>query len=121
MEVADEVVLMSHGRVEQVGAPRELYETPANEFVMTFVGPVSRVADRYVRPHDIEILLSPDGADAETMVERIVHLGFEVRVELVDADGERLSVQLTREEAAALELVRGDVVWVRARQTRVFA
>ncbi|HTO24514.1 MAG TPA: TOBE-like domain-containing protein [Gaiellaceae bacterium] len=121
MEVADEIVLMAKGRVEQVGPPRELYETPANEFVMTFVGPVSRVGDAYVRPHDIEILLSPDGADNEAMVERIVHLGFEVRVELLAAEGSRLSVQLTRDEATELELVEGDVVWLRARRTRVFA
>jgi sulfate/thiosulfate transport system ATP-binding protein len=121
MEVADEVVLMAKGRVEQVGPPSELYERPANEFVMSFVGPVTRFGDAYVRPHDVEILLSPDGADTEAMVERVVHLGFEVRVELVDADGERLSVQLTREAAAELELAHGDVVWVRARRTRVFA
>ena len=121
MEVADEVVLMARGRVEQVGPPRELYETPANEFVMNFVGPVTRVGDAYVRPHDIEILLSPDGADSEAMVERIVHLGFEVRVELVDTDGESLSVQLTRDAATELELARGDVVWVRTRSSRVFA
>jgi sulfate transport system ATP-binding protein len=121
MEVSDEVVLMARGRVEQVGPPRELYEKPANEFVMNFVGPVTRVGDAYVRPHDIEILLSPDGADSEAMVERIVHLGFEVRVELVDTDGEALSVQLTRDAATELELERGDVVWVRTRSSRVFA
>ena len=121
MEVADEVVLMAKGRVEQVGPPGELYERPANEFVMSFVGPVTRLGEAYVRPHDVEILLTPEGADAEAMVERIVHLGFEVRVELVDAEGEHLSVQLTREEAAELELAHGDVVWVRARRTRVFA
>jgi sulfate transport system ATP-binding protein len=121
MEVADEVVLMAKGRVEQVGPPRELYELPANEFVMSFVGPVTRVGEAYVRPHDVEIRLTPDGVDAEAMVERIVHLGFEVRVELIDAEGERLSVQLTREAAAELELASGDVVWVRARRTRVFA
>jgi sulfate transport system ATP-binding protein len=121
MEVADEVVLMARGKVEQTGPPRELYETPANEFVMNFVGAVSRVGDAYARPHDIEILLSPDEASTEAMVERIVHLGFEVRVELVDTEGEQLSVQLTRDAATELELARGDVVWVRARRTRVFA
>jgi sulfate/thiosulfate transport system ATP-binding protein len=115
MEVADEIVLMCRGRVEQIGSPRELYESPANEFVLTFVGPVSRVAGAWVRPHDLELLPGPEGSDAEAMVERIVHLGFEVRVELVDGAGEELSVQLTREEAAELELARGDVVWLRAR------
>ena len=121
MEVSDEIVLMARGKVEQVGPPRDLYESPANEFVMSFVGPVTRVGDAYVRPHDIEILLTPEDSDAEAMVERIVHLGFEVRVELLAADGERLSVQLTRDEATELELADGDVVWVRARRTRVFA
>ena len=121
MEVADEVVLMARGKVEQAGPPRELYETPANEFVMSFVGPVTRVGDAYVRPHDVEILLVAGRCDTEAMVERIVHLGFEVRVELVDTEGEQLSVQLTRDAATELELARGDVVWVRARRTRVFA
>jgi sulfate transport system ATP-binding protein len=116
MEVADEVVLMARGRVEQVGSPRDLYEAPANEFVLTFVGPVSRVDGAWVRPHDVEILLATDGADAEAMVERVVHLGFEVRVELTAADGERLTVQLTRDEAEELELARGDVVWLHARR-----
>lgn len=116
MEVADEVVLMACGRIVQVGSPRELYESPANEFVLTFVGPASRVAGSWVRPHDVEILLAPDGADEEAMVERVVHLGFEVRVELLGAGGERLTVQLTREEAAGLELAAGDVVWLRARR-----
>ena len=119
MEVADEVVLMAHGRVEQVGAPRELYESPANEFVLTFVGPASRVGGTWVRPHDVEILVEPSGAAVEAMVQRVVHLGFEVRVELVDGRGEPLTVQLTREEDAELELARGDVVWLRAHHPTV--
>jgi len=119
MEVADEIVLMAQGRVEQVGAPRELYEAPANEFVLTFVGPVSRVGGAWVRPHDVEILAAPDGADVEAMVQRVVHLGFEVRVELVDGRGDPLTVQLTREEDEALELERGDVVWLCARRRAV--
>jgi sulfate/thiosulfate transport system ATP-binding protein len=121
MEVADEVVLMARGRVEQSGPPRDLYELPANEFVMTFVGEVTKMGDAHVRPHDIEILTMPEGADTEAMVERIVHLGFEVRIELVDTEGQHLSVQLSRDAATELELARGDVVWLRARQTRVFA
>ena len=84
MEVADQIVVLNEGRIEQVGSPRELYEQPANEFVMSFVGPVNRLGDAFVRPHDVELLLEPDGSGAaEAMVERVVHLGFEVRVELV--------------------------------------
>jgi len=118
MEVADHVALMNAGRIEQVGPPRELYERPSNEFVMSFVGPVNRVGDAFIRPHDLELRPEPNGSTQEAMVERLVHLGFEVRVELVRDDGTRLSAQVTREEAAALELEVGQIVYVRAvRQT----
>ena len=118
MEVADCVALMHEGRIEQVGTPRDLYERPANEFVMSFVGPVNRVGDAFIRPHDVELRSEPNGSTQEAMVERLVHLGFEVRVELVRDDGARLSAQVTREEAAALELEEGQIVYVRAvRQT----
>jgi sulfate/thiosulfate transport system ATP-binding protein len=118
MEVADEVVVMNRGRIEQVAGPVELYERPANEFVMTFVGQANRLGDAFVRPHDLELVLEPNGTTREAMIERIVHLGFEVRVELVREDGEPLSVQLTRDEAERLELDRGQIVYVRpTRQT----
>jgi len=118
MEVADEVVVMNRGQIEQVAGPVELYERPANEFVMTFVGQANRLGDAFVRPHDLELVLEPNGATREAMIERIVHLGFEVRVDLVREDGEPLSVQLTRDEAERLELDRGQIVYVRpTRQT----
>jgi sulfate transport system ATP-binding protein len=118
MEVADEVVVMNRGRIEQVAGPVELYERPANEFVMTFVGQANRLGDAFVRPHDLELAVEPNGATREAMIERIVHLGFEVRVDLVREDGEPLSVQLTRDEAERLELDRGQIVYVRpTRQT----
>jgi len=118
MEVADEVVVMNRGRVEQVAGPVDLYEHPASEFVMTFVGHANRLGDAFVRPHDLELALEPNGATREAMIERVVHLGFEVRVELVGADGDPLSVQLTREEAEQLEVDRGQIVYVRpTRQT----
>ena len=120
MEVADQVAVMNGGRVEQVGGPRDLYEHPATEFVMTFVGPVNRVGDRWVRPHDLDVLLEPaDGAE-EAMIERIVHLGFEVRVELVRGDGERLWAQVTRDACEQLELEQAQIVWVRPERARVF-
>jgi sulfate/thiosulfate transport system ATP-binding protein len=120
MEVADEVVVMNRGRVEQVAGPRELYERPANEFVMSFVGQVNRFGDAYVRPHDLELTLEPNGTTREAMIERIVHLGFEVRVDLVRDDGERLSVQLTRDEAERLELERSQIVFVKPTKQTVF-
>jgi sulfate transport system ATP-binding protein len=121
MEVAGQIVVLNSGRVEQVGSPRDLYEQPANEFVMSFVGPVNRVGDTFVRPHDVEVRLEPEDGSTEAMVERVVHLGFEVRVELVRDDGQHLLVQLTQEEAEQLELERGQIVYVRPRHETVFS
>jgi sulfate transport system ATP-binding protein len=121
MEVAGQIVVLNAGRVEQVGSPRELYDEPANEFVMSFVGPVNRVGDTFVRPHDVEVRLEPEEGCTEAMVERVVHLGFEVRVELVRDDGQHLLVQLTQEEAEQLELERGQIVYVRPRHETVFS
>jgi sulfate/thiosulfate transport system ATP-binding protein len=120
MEVAGQIVVINEGRVEQVGSPRELYDEPANEFVMSFVGPVNRVGDTFIRPHDVEVRLEPEDGSTEAMVERVVHLGFEVRVELVRDDGEHLLVQLTQEEAEQLELEQGQIVYVRPRHETVF-
>jgi sulfate transport system ATP-binding protein len=120
MEVAGQVVVINQGRVEQVGTPRELYDSPANEFVMSFVGPVNRIGDTFVRPRDISLSLEPDGDWTEAMVERVVHLGFEVRVELVRDDGQHLVAQLTQEEAQALELERGLIVYVKPSRQTVF-
>jgi sulfate transport system ATP-binding protein len=120
MEVAGQIVLLNEGRVEQVGSPRDLYETPANEFVMSFVGPVNRLGQSFVRPHDVDVALEPDLGSSEAMVERVVHLGFEVRVELVRDDGQHVLVQLTKEEAEQLELERGQIVYVRQSRETVF-
>jgi len=120
MEIADQIVLMNHGRVEQVGGPRDLYEEPANEFVMSFVGPVNRLGDSFVRPHDLELRNEPNGKTTPGTVERVVHLGFEVRVELLLEDGRDCWAQVTREEADQLELAPGGTVFVRPRRTRVF-
>jgi sulfate/thiosulfate transport system ATP-binding protein len=117
MEVADRIVVLNHGRVEQDGPPRELYDRPANAFVMGFLGPVARLGGTLVRPHDLALAPEPRDGALEAQVARVVHLGFEVRVELELDGGEPLSVQLTRDEAAELELHAGDIVWVRAPAT----
>jgi sulfate transport system ATP-binding protein len=122
MEVAGQIVVLNDGQVEQVGSPRELYERPANEFVMSFVGPVNRLGDTFVRPHDVELLHEPSGdGSSEAMVERVVHLGFEVRVELVREDGQHLTAQLTQEQAELLELERGQIVYVRPSRETTFS
>jgi sulfate transport system ATP-binding protein len=121
LELADRIVVMNRGRVEQVAPPRELYDQPTNAFVMSFVGQVNRLGDAWVRPHDVELLLVPDGSTHEAQIERIVRLGFETRVELVRDDGEHLTAQLTRDEAELLEIEPGQILYVRATREQVFA
>jgi sulfate transport system ATP-binding protein len=112
---------MNRGRIEQIGGPRDLYEEPANEFVMSFVGSVNRLGDTFIRPHDVSVLLAPGDDTHEAMIERIVYLGANVRVELVQEDGEPITAQLTHDEADELELERGQIVYVRSTRPVVFA
>ena len=120
MEVAEQIVVMNHGRIEQAGSPRELYESPANEFVMSFIGPVNRIGNAYLRPHDVQIVPEYGGNTTEALVKRVVHLGFEVRVELTLPDGREISAQVTRASAHELELEEGQILTVRLPSARVF-
>jgi sulfate/thiosulfate transport system ATP-binding protein len=113
MEVADTIAVMNEARIEQVGAPREVYDNPASPFVMGFLGPVSEIDGRLVRPHDVRLSVNAAPGLIEGLVKRVVHLGFEVRVELELSDGEAARVQLTRAQADELELAEGDIVYVR--------
>ena len=121
MDVADRIVLMNEGRIEQTGKPRDLYEHPASEFVMGFVGPVNRLGDSFVRPHDFEIELEANGTTREAIVKRVVHLGFEVRVEVALRDGSEIWVQLSRDQSDSLDLEPGQAVFIRPEKTKVFA
>ncbi len=121
MDVADRIVLMNEGRIEQTGKPRDLYEHPASEFVMGFVGPVNRFDNSFVRPHDFEIELEPDGTSREGIVKRVVHLGFEVRVEVALPDDNEIWIQLSRERTEDLDLEPGRSVFIRPEKTKVFA
>ncbi len=113
MEVADTIAVMNEGKIEQVDSPRAVYDNPASDFVMSFVGPVSTLEGKLVRPHDVSIALSPVEGSLEAMVTRVVHLGFEVRVELALPSGELARAQLTRAQTEELELSQGAVVYVR--------
>jgi sulfate/thiosulfate transport system ATP-binding protein len=120
MDVADQIVVVNKGGIEQVGSPAELYEQPANEFVMKFVGEVNQLGDELIRPHDLEILTASNGSTQEAQIDRIAHLGFEARVELTLDDQRRVSVQTTRERAQELELEEGQIVHVRKDHARTF-
>jgi sulfate transport system ATP-binding protein len=116
MEVADTIALISAGRLEQVGTPDELYDHPANDFVMSFLGPVTTLSGDLVRPHDIELRPTAGADTTEATVVRVMRLGFEVRVELL-VDGRDLWAQVTRETARDLDLEPGRIIHV-ARATR---
>ena len=88
---------------------------------MTFVGPVNRLGESFVRPHDLELRNEANGHTTPGRVERIVHLGFEVRVEVRLDDGRDLWAQVTRDEAEELELAPGGEVFVRPRRAKVFS
>ncbi len=112
LEVSDLLVVIDHGRIEQVGTPDQLYDQPANEFVMGFLGPVTQLGDVLIRPHDIDVLSHPSPGAIEARVERLQRVGFEVRVEMVTSSG-RPSVQMTRGQADAIQMAGGDRVWLR--------
>ena len=121
MDIAKQLVVMNEGRIEQTGSATELYESPANEFVMSFVGEVNQLGDHLVRPHDLEILAQANGQTERATVIRVVGLGFEVRVELDLGDGKEIWAQLTREQAEQLQLREGQTVFVRPERTKVFS
>ena len=142
LEVADRVVVMNQGRVEQIGTPDEVYSNPASPFVYQFLGNVnvfhSRVhgnwadvghdeADKtsegqamaFVRPHDIDIEHGPVAGGLEATVQDVHAIGPLVRVELAHAS-ELIEVELTRERATVLNLIKGQLVWLKPRQVKVF-
>jgi sulfate transport system ATP-binding protein len=130
LDVSDRIAVLNKGRIEQVGSPTEVYDQPANAFVMSFLGAVASLNGTLVRPHDIRVGRNPDMAIAGTddsvqatgvqkaTIDRIVVLGFEVRIELTNAATRTpFQAQITRGDLEALGLREGDTVYVRA--TRV--
>jgi len=131
MEVSDEIVIMNHGKVEQVGTPSEVYDRPATPFVMGFIGHVnivSQFADRngspdpiFIRPQDISIELEPLAATFPARINRLIHLGWEVQIELVLDDGQVLMAHLTRDRFDNLNLIPQQRVHVHPKDTKSFA
>ena len=113
LEVADEIVVINDGRVEQVGTPDELYDEPANDFVMGFLGEVTTLGGTVLRPHDIDISLSPVLAGATSgVVTRVLRVGFEVRTTVTAEDGTEITVVMTRTHARHLGIEEGVKVWL---------
>ncbi|HEY9602861.1 MAG TPA: TOBE-like domain-containing protein [Allocoleopsis sp.] len=136
MEVADEIVVMNHGKVEQVGTPANIYDNPASAFVMSFIGPVnilpsssqifqsggfdSAHPEIFLRPHDVIVETTPNGATVNARVKRLVHLGWEVQAELVLDDGQTVIANLTREQFNQLKLEPDQQVYVRPKDAKAF-
>ena len=127
LEVADEIVVINDGRIEQIGSPDQLYDEPANDFVMSFLGPVTSLEGALIRPHDIDVLTSPTADAVAGEVVRQLRVGFETRLTVrpvssagavydgqVAAPGEEdeVSVVLTRSHARELDLDAGSKVWL---------
>ena len=126
LEVADRVVLMDHGRVEQVGAPGEVYDHPATPFVYGFLGAANRFPGRaagstgFARPHEVAIAARPQPGAVEASVRRVLSFGAASRIELVGADERHYEVELARERADALALHADQRVWLVPQRLALF-
>jgi len=144
LEVADRIVLMDHGRVEQVGTPQEVYERPATPFVYGFLGAVNRFVGKaqggvlhmgehqlpgahgegevlaYARPHELQIATDEAAPGLAATVERVLSFGASARVELIGPDGQPLEAELTRNEAESLRLQGGQRVKLSAHRLSLF-
>jgi sulfate transport system ATP-binding protein len=121
MEISDQIAVINHGKLEQVGSPRELYDEPASEFVMTFVGDAQPLGDILVRPHDVALLHEPADGAVEAMIVRITILGRDAKVELHDTSGSEILALMTRDHFDESGFWRGQNVWVSPKRERVFA
>ncbi len=136
MEVSDEIVVMNKGKVEQVGTPANIYDHPASAFVMSFIGPVnvlpssakifqssgfqSAHPETFLRPQDIIIETVANGTTAQATVSRIIHLGWEIQVELTLDDGQTMTAHLTRERFDQLKLEPQEKVYVKPKDAKSF-
>lgn len=136
MEVSDEIVVMNKGRVEQVGTPAQIYDHPASAFVMSFIGPVnvlpssSRIfqgngfdsanPEMFLRPQDVIIETSANGSTVPARVSRLIHLGWEIQVELTLDDGQVVTAHLTRDRFDELKLEAQQRVYVKPKDAKSF-
>ncbi|MGB7652214.1 MAG: sulfate ABC transporter ATP-binding protein [Acidimicrobiales bacterium] len=114
MEVADQLIVMRHGKVVQSGNPLALYESPATDFVHEFLGPSTIFQGEVTRPHDLELVSVYQGAQ-KGRITSIVSLGFEAQVTVELSDGTSTWVQLSRNELSDMGLRVALLVGVRRR------
>jgi len=117
LEVADRVVIMNDGRIEQAGSPDEVFHRPASEFVLKFLGNVNVFHGRqFVRPHELDIdRAGYDDTAIAARIQRIRSAGPLVKVELDGKSGESITVELTHERYRQLGIQADEVVFVRIK------
>jgi sulfate/thiosulfate transport system ATP-binding protein len=136
MEVSDEIVVMNKGKVEQVGTPAQIYDHPASAFVMSFIGPVnvlpsssgifqgngfdSAHPEMFLRPQDVIIDTEPSDTGVSARVSRLIHLGWEIQVELTLDDGQVVSAHLSRDRFDELNLEPQQKVYVKPKDAKSF-
>jgi sulfate transport system ATP-binding protein len=124
MEIADRIVVLRDGRVQQEAAPRRIYSEPANPFVMEFVGNVNAVrgdyATIYVRPNDFRVESRHFGHSNAASVERVHAIGARTQLDLVLTDGQRVTAELDDARATALAPELGMTVYLEATRFRAF-
>jgi sulfate transport system ATP-binding protein len=125
MEVADEIVVMHKGRIEQVGTPADIYDHPATSFVMSFIGPVNILSNNsrepvYIRPRDVWVQREANGTTLPARIHRLIHLGWEVQLELAMEDGQMLMAHLTRERFDELALNPQEQIHIKPLDARSF-
>lgn len=137
MEIADEIVVMSNGKIEQVGTPEAVYESPATPFVMSFIGAVNvlspddtwkahhqevrHASQVFLRPHDIDIFVAPTDGTLPAKINYIIHLGWTIRLELTLENGQFVTAHINRDQYKALDIEQGQTVHLRAKLIHSFA
>ena len=112
LEVSDEIVVINEGRIEQIGSPDQLYDEPANDFVMGFLGEVTNLGVVALRPHDIDVHTDPRPGALAGEITRLLRIGFEVRLTVRLDSGEYTTVVVTRTHARSQGLAEGAKVWL---------
>lgn len=149
LEVADKIVVMNQGRIEQQGTPEEVYDNPSNPFVYEFLGNVNLFHARvkqghstignihitspehtideeqqglaYVRPHEIEVLTQPTENALKVTLDLVTIVGPAVRLEvLTELDSQLIHIELSKVQFKQLGINKGDSAWIQPRYTKVF-
>ena len=148
MTMADQIVVMNRGQIEQTGSPNEVFQHPVNEFVMDFLGNVNLFHGRveggkavfgsmifdhsqgkagdgparlFVRPHELDVHLAPNGQPSlPATIGRILSAGPLVKIELLGPGGETINVDMSHDRFRTLAISVGDQVYVVPRDAKVF-